>query len=150
MRDAGRWSELRIPGIAAQTRMVSLARIRLVSHKSPRIFKRIICDDISEFESFMPSHAVGLHELTCPRPPLSYAESKLACFFRGLSFNAPVRVTCTVAWKVLSMGFRFRAATAIKCSRAITSELDSSPGGGREQCGSTQVLQKLRAGLIDS
>src|SRR5262249_35761201 len=57
-RDAGRRSELRIPGIAAQTRMVSLARIRLVSRKSPRIFKRIICDDVSEFESHMPSHAV--------------------------------------------------------------------------------------------
>jgi hypothetical protein len=26
---------------------------------SPRIFKRIICDDVSEFESYMPSHAVG-------------------------------------------------------------------------------------------
>src|SRR6516164_1931876 len=57
-RDAGRRSELRIPGIAAQTRMVSLARIRLVSRKSPRIFKRIICDDVSEFESHMPGHAV--------------------------------------------------------------------------------------------
>jgi hypothetical protein len=57
-REAGRRSELRIPGIAAQTRMVSLARIRLVSRKSPRIFKRIICDDVSEFESHMPSHAV--------------------------------------------------------------------------------------------
>ena len=57
-RDAGRWSELLIPGIAAQTRMVSLARIRLVSHKSPRIFKRIICDDVSEFESHMPSQPV--------------------------------------------------------------------------------------------
>ena len=57
-RDADRRSELRIPGIAAQTRMVSLARIRLVSRKSPRIFKRIICDDVSEFESHMPSHAV--------------------------------------------------------------------------------------------
>ena len=58
-RDAGRRSELRIPGIAAQTRMVSLARIRLASRKSPRIFKRIICDDVSEFESHMPSQAVG-------------------------------------------------------------------------------------------
>ena len=59
MRDAGRWSELRIPGIAAQTRMVSVARIRLVSRKSTRLFKGIICIDISEFESYMPSHAVG-------------------------------------------------------------------------------------------
>src|SRR6516162_7248973 len=60
MRDAGRWSELRIPGIAAQTRMVSLARIRLVSRKSPRIFKRIVCDDVSEI-------AVGT--LITERPP---------------------------------------------------------------------------------
>jgi hypothetical protein len=52
--------ELRITAAAAQTRMVSVARIRLVSRKSPRLFKGIICDDISEFESYMPSHAVGL------------------------------------------------------------------------------------------
>ena len=51
--------ELRITGAAAQTRMVSVARIRLVSRKSTRLFKGIICDDISEFESHMPSHAVG-------------------------------------------------------------------------------------------
>ena len=50
--------ELRITGAAAQTRMVSVARIRLVSRKSPRLFKGIICDDISEFESYMPSHVV--------------------------------------------------------------------------------------------
>jgi len=31
--------------------MVSVARIRLASRKSPRLFKGIICDDISEFES---------------------------------------------------------------------------------------------------
>src|SRR5262252_4130168 len=52
-RDAGRRAELRITGAAAQTRMVSVARIRLVSRKSPRLFKGIICDDISEFESHM-------------------------------------------------------------------------------------------------
>jgi hypothetical protein len=51
--------ELRITGAAAQTRMVSVARIRLVSRKSTRLFKGITCDDISEFESYMPSHAVG-------------------------------------------------------------------------------------------
>src|SRR5262249_25882175 len=50
--------ELRIPGAAAQTRVVSLAGIRLDSRKSVRPFKGIICDDISEFESHMPSHAV--------------------------------------------------------------------------------------------
>jgi hypothetical protein len=51
--------ELRIPGAAAQTRVVSLAGIRLNSCKSVRSFKGIICVDISEFESYMPSHAVG-------------------------------------------------------------------------------------------
>src|SRR5260370_23131846 len=46
------------PGAAAQTRMVSMAGIRLDSCKSVRSFKGIICDDISEFESHMPSQAV--------------------------------------------------------------------------------------------
>ena len=60
--------ELRIPGAAAQTRMVSVAGIRLGSWESARAFKGIICDDISEFESHMPSHAVGLSQ---PRSPVS-------------------------------------------------------------------------------
>jgi hypothetical protein len=47
------------PGAAAQPRMVSVVRIRLDSHKSMRPFKGIICDDISEFESYHLSHAVG-------------------------------------------------------------------------------------------
>jgi hypothetical protein len=42
--------ELRIPAVAAQTRMVSVARIRLDFRKSVGLFKAIICDDISEFE----------------------------------------------------------------------------------------------------
>src|SRR6516165_12363566 len=78
-RDAGRRSELRIPGIAAQTRMVSLARIRLVSRKSPRIFKRIICDDVSEFESHMPSHAVR-------SPPDRIQDSRL---LEGAAYSLP-------------------------------------------------------------
>src|SRR5262249_25681364 len=51
-RTAGR-PELRIPNAAAQTRIVSKARIRLDSRKSVRSFKGIICVDISEFESYM-------------------------------------------------------------------------------------------------
>src|SRR6266404_1847243 len=51
--------ELRIPGAAAQTRIVSVAEIRRGSGKSARAFKGIICDDISEFESHMPSQADG-------------------------------------------------------------------------------------------
>ena len=51
--------ELRVPSAAAQTRIVSKARIRLDSGKSVRSFKGIICVDISEFESYMPSQAVG-------------------------------------------------------------------------------------------
>src|SRR5437763_7586626 len=50
--------ELRILNAAAQTRIVSVARIRLDSWKSARAFKDIFCDDISEFESSQPSHAV--------------------------------------------------------------------------------------------
>jgi hypothetical protein len=41
------------------TRMVSLARNRLDPRKSCATFKGIFCHDISEFESYMPSHAVG-------------------------------------------------------------------------------------------
>jgi hypothetical protein len=36
-----------------------MAGIRLGSWESARAFKGVICDDISEFESHMPSHAVG-------------------------------------------------------------------------------------------
>ena len=37
-----------------------MAGIRLGSWESARAFKGIICDDVSEFESYMPSQAVGL------------------------------------------------------------------------------------------
>src|SRR6266478_5719835 len=57
--------ELRIPGAAAQTRMVSKARIRLDSRKSVQSFKGIICLDISEFEFYMPSHAVASLWVMC-------------------------------------------------------------------------------------
>src|SRR6516225_9086733 len=68
--------ELRITGAAAQTRMVSVARIRLVSRKSTRLFKGIICDDISEFESYMPSHAVGsLWRVKLARSELLFARA---------------------------------------------------------------------------
>src|SRR5262249_49724492 len=52
--------ELRTPGAAAQTRTVSVARIRLGSWESARAFKGIICDDVSEI-------AVGT--LITERPP---------------------------------------------------------------------------------
>jgi hypothetical protein len=64
--------ELRISNAAAQTRIVSKARIRLDSRKSVQSFKEIICVDISEFESFHPSHAVGL------RPGNRHAQSGLS------------------------------------------------------------------------
>jgi hypothetical protein len=59
-RDPGARPELHLPSPAAQTRIVSVARIRLDSWKFVRPFKGIFCDDISEFESYHPSHAVGL------------------------------------------------------------------------------------------
>jgi hypothetical protein len=49
-----------MPDAAAQTRIVSVTGIRLNSRESVRSFKGIISDDISEFESYMPSHAVRL------------------------------------------------------------------------------------------
>src|SRR5215467_6798587 len=52
--------QLRIPGTAAQTRLVSRAGIRLGPWESARAFKGIICDDISEI-------AVGT--LITERPP---------------------------------------------------------------------------------
>jgi hypothetical protein len=51
-------SELHARNNSAQTRVVSLAGIRLGSEESARAFKGIICDDISEFESHMPSQPV--------------------------------------------------------------------------------------------
>jgi hypothetical protein len=60
---------LRIANVAAQTRIVSAARPRLEFWKSVRPFKGIFCDDISEFESYMPSHAVGLSASLSPRAP---------------------------------------------------------------------------------
>ena len=55
-----------------KTRIVSVAGIRLDSWKSARAFKGIICDDISEFESYMPSHAVG-------SPPANTREGSERC-----------------------------------------------------------------------
>src|SRR5262249_49002117 len=57
---AGTRPELRIPGDAAQKRMVSVAGIRLDPRKSARPFKGIIFPDVSEFESYMPSQSVRL------------------------------------------------------------------------------------------
>ena len=57
--------ELRIPRAAAQTRVVSVAGIRLRPWESARAFKGIICDDVSEFESHMPSQAVASLWVMC-------------------------------------------------------------------------------------
>src|SRR5262245_56692259 len=64
-RDAGRRARAAYDRRDLQTRMVSVARIRLVSRKSPRLFKGIICDDISEFESHMPSQPVESPWIMC-------------------------------------------------------------------------------------
>jgi hypothetical protein len=58
--------ELRIPGPTVQTRVVSMSGLRLGSGECARAFKGIICDDISEFESHLPSHAVGLSQIRSP------------------------------------------------------------------------------------
>jgi len=51
-RDVGTEPELRTPGAAAQTRMVSVPGIWLDPNRSIRCFKGIVYVDISEFESF--------------------------------------------------------------------------------------------------
>src|SRR5258707_11779004 len=51
--------------------MVSVAGIRPDSRKSVRVFKGIFCADISEFESYHPSHAVVSSE------PLECAENSI-------------------------------------------------------------------------
>ena len=56
---AGCWHRVRaMRRLQLKREWVSVARVRLDSRKSMRPFKGIICDDISEFESFMPSHAI--------------------------------------------------------------------------------------------
>src|SRR5215469_8406515 len=93
--------ELRIPAAAAQTRVVSLAGIRLGSWESARAFKGIICVDISEFESYMPSHAVGslwrvypVHGLCEHGHPLSPVrdDPRFASPPRRRSFTCALRV----------------------------------------------------------
>src|SRR2546426_1567729 len=65
--------ELRIPGAAAQTRVVSMAAIRLGSWESARAFKGIICDDISEIAvgTRVSSHA------PCPEPYVRFSRIRL-------------------------------------------------------------------------
>src|SRR5947209_8845726 len=52
--------ERHFPSGAAQTRVVSAARIRLDPRKSVRSYKGIIYGGISEFESYMPGRQSGL------------------------------------------------------------------------------------------
>src|SRR5262245_50860872 len=59
--------ELLIPGAAAQTRVVSMAGIRLGSGESARAFKGIICDDIWSSSPACPARQSGLHQLTFER-----------------------------------------------------------------------------------
>jgi hypothetical protein len=63
---SGTRPELRLPAPAAQTRIVSVPMVWLVARESAQFFKRIIFPDVSEFESDMPSHAVGLSQVRSP------------------------------------------------------------------------------------
>jgi len=82
---------------AAQTRIVSVDRIRLDPWKSVRSFKGIFCHDISEFESYMPSHAVRSLPANVParleRQPRACARGRLWPF-----------ATCRVESPVSAMG----------------------------------------------
>src|SRR5262245_37580695 len=63
LREPSTRAELRLPTAAAQKRIVSVARIRQDLRKSARLVKGIIIPDVSEFESYMPSHGVRSESL---------------------------------------------------------------------------------------
>src|SRR5215468_9157808 len=122
--------ELRITGAAAQTRMVSVARIRLVSRKSTRVFKGIICDDISEFESYMPSHAVRSLWLI-------YGTSKNARHSTRLARLKRARPRAG-AWRSpeRSAPFRDRRRICWGCvAHRGPGRVDYGPAGGGRVCG---------------
>jgi hypothetical protein len=122
-RDAGRRSELRVPGIAAQTRMVSLARIRLVSRKSPRIFKRIICDDVSEFESYMPSHAVRSRRVTLLRD--RPRQCRVSSLTAGAAAAWPLAARAQQPVKIFRIGYlKSHARLTRSGSRSAPRDLD--------------------------
>src|SRR6516165_6081789 len=100
-RDAGTGPELRTPGAAAQTRIVSKARVRLDSRKSVRSFKGIICVDISEFESYMPRHAVS-----------SLRSGERAWFSPSREQTSPARVGRGETPQTLNFGCGSRLAEA--------------------------------------
>src|SRR6266536_1591825 len=80
---------LRLRNAAAQTRIVSAARIRLDSRKFVRPFKQIICGDVSEFGSHMPSHAVGSLEANKSNVASAFGRPPSACFERGPGRSVP-------------------------------------------------------------
>ena len=93
------------PGAAAQTRVVSLAGIRLGSWESAQAFKGIICDNVSEFESYMPSQPVRSPPLLAGGPPKS---AQIGPIRHVIPVNATNPVQCTPqnallaqAWLVL-------------------------------------------------
>jgi hypothetical protein len=81
---------LRLRNAAAQTRMVSVARIRLDSRKSVRPFKGIFCGDISEFESSL-SGRVGVKHFQTARSILVFdATRRVLASLRDRHFGPPM------------------------------------------------------------
>jgi hypothetical protein len=94
---------------AAQTRIVSVARIRLDPRKSVRPFKGIICRDISEFESHMPSHAVGLSvsllvSAGCRKPSLALGHRPQSFLRLVKNLSSPERTDQRPQLKSFSQG----------------------------------------------
>jgi hypothetical protein len=63
-----------LPNAVAQTRMVSGCDIQLNRRKPARLFKRVLWDDISEFESDLPSQAVAGETCYSSTPSLRSSE----------------------------------------------------------------------------
>jgi hypothetical protein len=82
--------ELRIPNAAAQTRIVSVARIRRDPRKSVRPFKGIICGDIPEFESSL-SGLVGVKRFqTAPSIWFEMFTRRVLASLRDWHFGPPM------------------------------------------------------------
>ena len=123
---------------AAQTRIVSVARIRLDSWKFVRPFKGIFCADISEFESYHPRQAVGkrgnkylrtlfvqaAHVVLARRPSAAmrglwpWIEQASKRLHRNMLAIALANKLARIAWAVLVRGRSYQPRIVLKRASA--------------------------------
>jgi hypothetical protein len=100
--------------------MISVAKIRLDPPKSTRLFKGIICDDISEFESHMPSQAVESRQQRSPDTVVVISsDGKGDRAVESLEAKAPVGGLCSRAEGPLRPRYDFRKAQDVKVTGTL-------------------------------